>query len=102
MRIPSSFKIAGLTITIEEDNNSLERDGYIGKADFPFQKITLDCGLLPRETVEQAFFHEMVHWILYVMSHPNADNEEFVDVFSHLLYQVMSTGAMLKEINDDA
>lgn len=96
MILPKSFELAGLTVTIEINNNAIKENNFIGQSDFVFQKIIMDIATAPRETVEQAFFHEAVHWILYIMNeHTLRNNEQFVDVFAHLLYQLLSSGDML-------
>lgn len=97
MIIPKSFMIAGLIVDIEQAKSIMEKQ-YIGKADFSFQKIFLDTNTVPRQTTEQALIHEIVHWILYIQGeHKLRQDEKFVDVFAHLLYQVLATGGMLKE-----
>ena len=102
MLIPQKFMIAGLVVDVEKVKSIL-KNKYIGKADFSFQKIQMDTDTVPRQTTEQAFLHEIVHWILYIQGeHELRVNEKFVDQFAHLLYQVLTTGGMLKEgIEDD-
>jgi hypothetical protein len=98
MIIPKSFEIAGLTIEVIENNGSIAKDNFIGKADFSFQKIFMDLSTVPRQTTEQAFIHEIVHTVLYVQGeHKLRVDEKFVDTFAHLLYQVLVSGGMLKE-----
>jgi len=101
MIIPEKFMIAGLLVDIERVK-SIEKKSYIGKADFAYQKIMIDVGTVPRPTTEQAFLHEVVHWILYIQSeHELRMNEKFVDQFAHLLYQVLITSGMLKDEEED-
>jgi hypothetical protein len=98
MRIPFEFQIAGLTVKVVAENGSIVEASYIGKSDFSYQKIQMDLETVPRQTTEQAFCHEIVHWILYVMNeHELRCNEKFVDTFAHLMYQVFSSGGMFKE-----
>ena len=98
MIIPHKFEIAGLTVEIVVENGSIVEASYIGKSDFSFQKIHMDLSTVPRQTTEQAFCHEVVHWILYIMNeHDLRCNEKFVDTFAHLMYQVFSSGGMFKE-----
>lgn len=101
MIIPKSFEIAGITFDVIENNGSIEKDSFIGKADFSFQRIFMDLNTVPKQTTEQAFIHEIVHTVLYVQNeHELRKNEKFVDTFAHLLYQVLSSGGMLKEAEE--
>ena len=45
---------------------------------------------IPRDKQEETFIHELVHAILFQMSHPLARNESFVQTFASFLYQYMS------------
>ena len=94
MQIPDEFKLAGFTITVVDKENLVEERGIIGEAVYSKQLIYLDKNAVPvNETVEQAYLHELVHWILYVMNEDQLkDNEKFVDIFAHLLYQAISSG----------
>lgn len=102
MIIPESFQIAGLTVKVVTDNGAIKREKFIGKSDFSFQQIVMDMTTVPRESTEQAFLHEVVHWILYIQNeHELRMNEKFVDVFAQLLYQVLASGKMLKDTEVD-
>lgn len=102
MQIPKTFELAGLKITVEHDNDAIKKHSFIGKSDFSFQKIVMDMTTVPRQTTEQAFLHELVHWILYIQGeHELRMNEKFVDQFAHLLYQALESGEMLKETEVD-
>ena len=94
MQIPDEFKLAGFTITVVDKENLVEERGIIGEAVYGKQLIYLDRSAAPvSETIEQAYLHELIHWILYVMNEDQLkDNEKFVDVFAHLLYQTLTTG----------
>lgn len=92
MNIPERFKLAGLTVEIKNDESLVKDKGYIGEARYHEQSILLDKQAAPCDSVEQAYHHELVHWILYVMNKDELrNNEEFVDVFGHLLYQAIKT-----------
>lgn len=91
--IPKSFCLAGLTITVKQKPLKNESDRCIGHADYQRQAIELTTGLVPLETLEQTFYHEEVHWILHIMGRDELrDDEKFVDMFAHLLYQAIKTG----------
>lgn len=90
--IPKSFWLGGLKITVERDDALIESRKVIGEARYSEQKILLDPSVAPLQTLEQSFTHEMVHWILYVMNEDELrNNEKFVDLFSHFLYQGLTT-----------
>lgn len=90
--IPKSFELAGIKIEVENDKELVEHKGYIGEARYHDQKILLDMSVAPTDSTEQAFYHELVHWILYVMNEDEMrNNEKLVDVIGHLLYQAMKT-----------
>jgi hypothetical protein len=103
MKIPKSFKLAGLTIDVSVDPTFFQKRSLLGEAQYPLQKIVLD-GELHRESMQQNFLHELVHWILYVMNEDNLrDNEKFVDLFSALLHQTLiSQEYPLEEGSTDA
>ena len=90
--IPKSFWLGGLKITVERDDALIDAKKVIGEAHYSSQKIVLDASVAPLQLLEQSFTHEMVHWILYVMNEDELrNNEKFVDVFAHFLYQAMAT-----------
>jgi hypothetical protein len=92
MNIPKSFTLAGLKIdVIREDDLILERK-LIGEARYSKQQIAIDTKNAPRETTEQSFLHEVIHWCFYVLNEPELrDNEKLVDTLAHLLYQFENT-----------
>jgi len=96
MKIPSSFQLMGQTITVEFDPNLIFEDDARGIAKFRQNKIILvskDNEKRPATQIEQAFCHELVHWILEKMNEMKlCDDEKFVEVFGSLLHQALSTG----------
>lgn len=92
MNIPHSFTLAGLTIDIVKSDTLIKEKGIIGQANYSEQKIYIDASHSPDDSIEQAFYHELTHFILFVMNEDKLrNNEKFVDVFSHLLYQALKT-----------
>lgn len=88
VRIPKSIDIAGLTIKVIERNDMIKNEGRIGTASYSTQEIFIDTSISATEHVEQSFVHEVVHYILFVMGKKELQNdEEFVDMFSHFIYQ---------------
>jgi hypothetical protein len=70
----------------------VQKDKVIGSACYPSQSINIDPSASPHDWIMQAYFHELTHWILHVMSHPLQNDEAFVDMFAHLLYQALKSG----------
>ena len=88
MRIPKSFKLGGITVTVEADNEMIARKKVIGEARYNSQMITMDMEGAAREITEQSFLHELVHWIFYIMGEDKLRcNERVVDLFAQFLYQ---------------
>jgi len=99
--IPKQFQLAGMTITTALDNTYIRTHSRIGEANYQFQKITIDPSAPNQESCEQAFYHELIHWILFVMNEDELrQNEKFVDVFGHFLYQYVKTGGLC--LSDDS
>lgn len=98
MRIPESFKIAGLTINVTTDNELVKRRNVIGEARYSEQSILIDRTAAPAETTEQAFLHEAIHWVFYILNEEELrNNEKLVDTMAHLLYQIMTTAKHTEE-----
>ncbi len=93
--IPTSFQLHGQTVTVRWDETLNSKDDARGLASFRGNEIRLQ----PRTDsvpaincdIEQAFCHEMVHWILHQMDHKLNDNEAFVNLFANLLHQALTT-----------
>ena len=92
MEIPRRIQLAGIDIEILIDNAMIEREEVIGKCQYPIQRIVLDVGSAPEDTVKYSYLHELVHYILHTMNHPLKTDEIFVDVFANLLWQAIKTG----------
>ena len=92
MNVPQNFELGGLTIDVVEDNTLVATSGFIGQAIYQYQQIKLDKSASPTESIEQAFLHELTHWILYMMNEEDLrSNEKFVDLFAHFMYQSLKT-----------
>ena len=99
--VPSSFMLGGLKINVQFDYNMISSKKCIGEARYSDQLIILDPGTTPRQTVEQAFVHELTHWIFYMMNEDELrNNEKLVDLFAHFMYQVLSTAEPLPATAD--
>jgi predicted SprT family Zn-dependent metalloprotease len=90
--IPKTFELGGLTINVVFDETLFEKTQHVGKAKYADQTITMDPTVTDREMLEQLFLHELVHWILFMMQKDDMqEDEEFINLFSHFLYQALIT-----------
>lgn len=96
MNIPTSFQLFGQTINIEFNEQRCSDLEAIGATRDCMNKIILtksDKGeVLPDDTIEQVFLHEVVHQILdKICEYKLAKDERFVDLFSKALHQFITT-----------
>lgn len=97
MKIPKSFKQFGQEIKIGYKKTLSDKHGSWGKCYYDINEIELqdnECAGIPLPTtkVEEIFCHELVHFILYYAGEQELrNNEQFVDVFSGLLHQALTT-----------
>lgn len=90
--IPTSFYLGGLQIDVTYDENLYKNRKIVGEARYPSQSICLDSVVLNKQLTEQNYFHELTHWILYMMNEDDLrNNEKFVDVFATFLHQARVT-----------
>jgi hypothetical protein len=100
IRIPTTIELAGLTVTTVFDNTLFKQRRMLGEARYLQQEIALD-NEAPAEwdTKVQAYYHEKVHFILFLMGRDDlCNNEDFVDHFSHLLYQSDKTAKYVVDL----
>ena len=96
MKLPKEFQLMGRTFQIVWDKNLVTKTDVVGQASYRELKVFLqpDCpgARRPRDSVEQAFYHELVHHILDIMEENElSKNEKFVEIFSGLLHQFEKT-----------
>ena len=96
MKIPQSFVLMSQTIEVQFDDESCHTQNALGYCDFNHNKIILSKTVkeddkitkLPKTKIEQTFFHELAHILLYLMGENKLSvNEKFVDVLGSLIYQ---------------
>jgi hypothetical protein len=93
--IPSEFQLAGLMIKVILDPDLFKNRKVLGEARYHDQQIILDTSILKGESLEQNFFHELVHWIFYIMNEDDMrNNEKLVDMFAYLLHQAFKSGKL--------
>jgi hypothetical protein len=92
LKIPKKIVLAGIPINVRLIEEFAKQNNCLGASDYSNQQIVVDSNHCPKELTEQTFCHEKVHWILHIMGeHELNKNEQFVDLFAHLLYQSMET-----------
>jgi len=87
MKIPKTFKLGGVTWTVE--NTDLAGAGSQGLCKSDKAIIQLEK-TQTKATVGQVFCHELVHAILFAMGkHVEPHDEVFVDGFATFLHQYL-------------
>jgi len=96
-RIPSRITLAGIPIDIVLDDTFAAKQNCAGQSCYQSQTIHLDSKLTPADSRNQTFWHEVTHWIFYIMGEDELrNNERIVDLLAHLIYQSIKTA----EYND--
>ncbi len=93
--VPKQFNLIDKTIKVETSMVA----GAIGFADYFHDKIIIDESITEDEGKEEIFYHELVHWILFIMRNKLESDEDFVSLFGSLLRQAMKS-ARAKEESD--
>lgn len=94
MNIPKKIKIGCYTLTINFEENLLSKSDVVARLNFNELNIIIQTSkankteILHRQRVEQAFFHEIVHFILYSMNYEKYTDEAFVDVLASNIYDI--------------
>lgn len=104
MAIPTSFKLFGQTVIVSFiPREFTEKDGTYGYSSYRTNEIQLrpstDTHPLTDGQIEQTFYHELVHFVLYHAGssyRPSKDrymhqDEGFVDMCANLLHQAITT-----------
>lgn len=96
MKIPKRFKLFGHIIEVNITHDLSDKTDLRGCTKYREHKILLQAVdnkfyTRPTSNQEQTFYHELVHWILTLMSEDNNHDEKFVETFSMLLHQALTT-----------
>lgn len=95
LRIPTKFELHGQTINVLYDNALIAKTDSRGEAHARNNIIYLqpnnDGCPQPQTSVEQAFCHELTHFILQHMESDKNNDEIFVNLFGNLLHQALVT-----------
>lgn len=94
--IPERLMLHGQVVAVIKDKLLMTQQGNRGECRYDYNEIRLQPETegvpTPRGKLEQSFFHELYHQILF---HAGADelakNEEHVDLVSNLLHQAFAT-----------
>lgn len=95
-RIPSAVYLFGQRIDILFTPNLIETDDCVGCTRYRKNIIELqpctDSVHRPLSQIEKTFFHELVHYIFYMLGETACDdNEKLVDGVAKLLHQAFVT-----------
>lgn len=86
--IPKSIKLAGFTINVEFSDTLYKNKQRVAEAVYKDHKIIIDNNILPYDAMVQSFYHELMHFIYYVLNEDEQrQDERLIDVVAHLLYQ---------------
>ena len=101
MKIPKSFQLFGVTIDVEFNEDSCNKDSVFGTANYIASKVTLTDKVngqkMTDEKTEQTFYHEFVHHIIMELEYEKEfsikkiDSEKFVEMFSKALHQALNS-----------
>lgn len=102
IKIPDKIKILARTYEVKWVNDLAFDKSAAGEIAYRSQEIRLqpsfDNAPCHHESIESAFFHELIHGVLFELSYLdlNAD-ERFVDQVGNVIYAALRDAGMLKE-----
>ena len=96
IKIPKEFQIFGETITVESNDALTYKEGLKGMTLYRENRIVLQLNnegaSIPQDSIEQTFFHEMLHFVLDKIKEDELrEDEKLVDLISSALHQVFKT-----------
>lgn len=90
--IPRNFEMCGIPVKVILDPELYKRDKKVGQANYLNQTIILDTSTLALQSIEHTFYHEKIHYMLYILNLDELrNNEVFVDTLAYLLHQSEKT-----------
>jgi len=95
IKIPEQFELLGQTIKVIWDNDRMNDKELYGEARYGKNIIILSdkyfvdgkMKRIPQDKINHTFIHELMHFILHNMGSKLDNDENFIDLFSGLLYQ---------------
>ena len=96
MKIPSAFMLYGQRIVVRWRTDLVDDEDKTGQAVFRRNVIELQSNTggiqRPQTQIESSFFHELVHYVLFMLNKDDmVSDEEFVDGVARLLHQALTT-----------
>lgn len=96
VRIPQSFYLFGQKIAVAYVDTLLESDDSTGMSLYRKNVIQLqknNAGVTrPQSQIESTFFHELVHYVFFMMGKDDLRKDEgLVDMVGRLLHQALAT-----------
>ena len=81
-----------MELTTVIDKKLCDKQGSIGKVVYIDQEIHIDDSVTAAQTTEQAYIHEVIHYIMFIMKKEELrKDEEFVDMLAHFIYQAFAS-----------
>jgi hypothetical protein len=101
INIPNKVKVIGKYYSVTFENDLNYNHGNWGETRYGQSQIAIQGKAqgttIPEQEIEHKFVHELIHSILHEMGeHKLNNNEKFVDLFSNVLYQVLTENNLLK------
>ncbi len=95
MNIPNTFELFGTTYNVVFDEHRCNKESAYGICDYEENTIYLtesyNTKVLPVESVENTFWHEVVHLIFKRVGLDDINDEKNVSVAGSALYQIVKT-----------
>jgi hypothetical protein len=93
LTVPTEFKLAGHTYTVEVDEHVLATNSEYGSLNEVTHVMQLQApDPIPVSRIESTFLHELLHAIFYELGETELDkNERLIDSVSNLLHQALTT-----------
>lgn len=89
-KLPKEFMIMGCKVSILYEKDLGENMGFTAP-DAGIIKV-IKNKMIPRDSTEATLFHEMAHYITYIMSEKDLySNEKFVDLLGRVMHQIWLT-----------
>jgi len=91
INIPETFHLFGSEYEVVFRDDLSQVEGLEGRHHYGLKKIELQSidATHTRDSVEHAYFHELIHAILCQMSDEKNNDETFIDIFAGLLHQAL-------------
>ena len=104
MQIPRTFQLFGQTITVQFITSLIEDEDSVGLSLYRKNLIQIQGPAInftrPSTHIESTFFHELMHYIFYMLDEDEMrKNEQLVDNIARLLHQALTTACYEEDGN---